>query len=111
VSLFQNYNNSRNVCLKNLLGVLSGKKITVPTYVVTAISFFPPPLKYFIQHTFLHLLSYVSLIVKGSFSKIGVLEKPQLLIFIPVFIGQTLAKYFRLFGSAAEFQPFAPKGI
>ena len=40
MSLFQNYNNSRNVCLMNLLGVLSGKKITVPTYVVTAISFF-----------------------------------------------------------------------
>jgi len=30
----------RNVCLKHLLGVLSGKKITVPPYVVTAISFF-----------------------------------------------------------------------
>ena len=69
MSLFQNYNNNRNVCLKNLLGVLSGKKITVPTYVITAISFFPPPLKYFIQHTFLHLFSYVSLIVKSSFFK------------------------------------------
>jgi hypothetical protein len=60
--------------------------------------FFPPPLKYFIQHTFLHLLSYVSLIVKGSFSKIGVLEKPHITFNLQITTPKLLIKTSRVKG-------------